>query len=177
VSSILGRVAGAQNANNHTARIPNLPFFYLVYRAWSHWRALSGGRHIQFLLQNNLLALQRSTIIDQVYAKQKQPLPSSVEPTTNSEAGPLKNPSTPETSEPEPDAGETMLLSQENCKRMTQALDIPQLEVELERAIWQVGNAIEKQNEEASKEAPADPSEKSASNPDSEASEDDKKTR
>lgn len=39
-----------------------------------------------------------------------------------------------------------MLLDQLHGKKMTQALELPQLEVELERAIWQVGKAIEKQN-------------------------------
>ncbi len=43
-----------------------------------------------------------------------------------------------------------MLLSQANGKKMTQALDLPQLEVELERAIWQVETAIKKQNKELS---------------------------
>lgn len=41
-----------------------------------------------------------------------------------------------------------MLLSQANGKKMTQALDLPQLEVEMERAIWQVEQAIRKQNTE-----------------------------
>lgn len=39
-----------------------------------------------------------------------------------------------------------MLLDQLHGKKMTQALELPQLEVELERAIWQVEQAIEKQN-------------------------------
>lgn len=52
---------------------------------------------------------------------------------------------------PHPD-GETMLLSQENAKRMTQELQLPALEVELERAIWQVETAIRKQKEESRKE-------------------------
>lgn len=39
-----------------------------------------------------------------------------------------------------------MLLDQLHGKKMTQALELPQLEVELERAIWQVEHAIEKQN-------------------------------
>lgn len=43
-----------------------------------------------------------------------------------------------------------MLLSQANGKKMTQALNLPQLEVELERAIWQVEQAIRKQNHEKS---------------------------
>lgn len=147
--------------------MPNLPFFYLVYRAWSHWRALSGGKHIQFLTQRNLLALKRSPIIDHVYAKQNHPMPSSPTPTTNPAADPLGNPSTAGAPEPEFCAGEIMLLSQENCKRMTQALNIPQLEVELERALWQVGAAIEQQSEESSKdkEAAANSSETHASKP------------
>lgn len=41
-----------------------------------------------------------------------------------------------------------MLLSQANGKKMTQALDLPQLEVELERAIWQVEQAIQRRNDE-----------------------------
>ncbi len=42
-----------------------------------------------------------------------------------------------------------MLLSQANGKKMTQALDLPQLEVELERAIWQVEAAMAKHNAES----------------------------
>jgi len=133
-------------------RIPNLPFFYLCYRAWSHWRALAGGKHIQFLLQNNLLTLVPSPIVDEVYHDQKQPLPSTPEPTTTIKTGPdaedFKTLNGPDGELPNPE-GETMLLSQPNGKKMTQALDLPALEVELERAIWQVETAVRKSNAEA----------------------------
>ena len=134
-------------------RIPNLPFFYLVYRAWSHWRALQGGKHIQFLLKNNLLALTPSPVVDEVYAEQKDPLPSTPKPTTDDHGEPLikPDPSSFPAGSQNPD-GETMLLSQVNGKKMTQALDLPQLEVELERAIWQVETAIKKQNAEVAGE-------------------------
>lgn len=63
----------------------------------------------------------------------------------------MNNPNSDPSSSPNgaqnPD-GETMLLSQANGKKMTQALDLPQLEVELERAIWQVETAIKKRNDE-----------------------------
>ncbi|AEO70903.1 6d039c00-d81d-4c1c-b538-96436a3ecb22 [Thermothielavioides terrestris] len=134
--------------------VPNLPFFYLAYRAWSHWRALSGGKHVQFLLSNNLLALTPSPVVDKVYAEQKEPLPSAPEPTTDSSGEALNylDPGSANGSHP-PD-GETMLLSQAKGKEMTQALDLPQLEVELERAIWQVETAIKKRNAEvAAKES------------------------
>lgn len=126
--------------------IPNLPFFYLAYRAWSHWRAFSGGKHIQFLVNNNLLALTPSPVVDAVYAEQKEALPSTPKPTTDSILVNNPDPASPNGAQ-NPD-GETMLLSQAEGKKMTQALDLPQLEVELERAIWQVETAIKKRNAE-----------------------------
>jgi len=97
-----------------------------------------------------------SPILDEVYANQKPPLPSSSEPTTDSKASPVRD----QGGLPHPE-GETMLLSQANGKKMTQALDLPQLEVELERAIWQVETAIKARSaEEAAKVATASPSEK-----------------
>jgi hypothetical protein len=131
--------------------IPNLPFFYLVYRAWSHWRALSGGKHIQFLLSNNLLALTPSPVVDEVYAEQKDPLPSTPEPTTDAAHEVVNNPASSSSPNGAQNLdGETMLLSQANGKKMTQALDLPQLEVELERAIWQVEAAIKQRSAEVS---------------------------
>ncbi|TLS30906.1 hypothetical protein PpBr36_02873 [Pyricularia pennisetigena] len=131
--------------------VPNIPFFYLVYRAWSHWRALAGGRHIQFLLQNNLITPVPSPILDQVYADQDHPLPSAAEPTTTETSANLpespiiiEHPSPGEA--PNYPKGETLLLSQQNAQRITRLLDLPQLEVELERAIWQVETGITTQN-------------------------------
>ncbi|KAG8166565.1 hypothetical protein KVR01_002254 [Diaporthe batatas] len=135
--------------------IPNIPFFYLVYRAWSHWRALAGGKHIQFLLQNKLLIHTPSPKLDEVYSEQEPPLPSTPETTTTPGEPKNKNPTLPKDAQPED--GETMLLSQSNGKIMTQALDLPQLEIELERAIWQVETAIEKQNAERSASKKDDP--------------------
>ncbi|KAF3767384.1 hypothetical protein M406DRAFT_251988 [Cryphonectria parasitica EP155] len=125
--------------------VPNIPFFYLVYRAWSHWRALSGGKHIQFLLKNRLLIHKPSPILDEVYLRQDPPLPSTPDPTVDPGVPKNANPKMPQDAQPK---GEMMLLDQSNGKKMTQALGLPQLEVELERAIWQVQQAIHKQNAE-----------------------------
>ena len=148
---------GKPSADNVLPRVPNLPFFYLCYRAWSHWRAMAGGKHLQFLLRNNLLIPTPSPIVDAVYAEQKEPLPSTPEPTTTGPGveGLPTLPGPPNMTIPHPE-GETMLLSQAKGKKMTQALDLPQLEVELERAIWQVQTAIEKSNAEASTEGEGD---------------------
>lgn len=130
--------------------IPNIPFFYLAYRAWSHWRALGGGKHIQFLLKNQLLIHKPSPILDEVYSKQNLPLPATPDSTVKPGEPKNNNPKLPQDAQPE---GEMMLLDQMNGRKMTQALDLPQLEVELERAIWQVEQAIVKQNAERDAES------------------------
>ncbi|KAK3491606.1 mitochondrial K+-H+ exchange-related-domain-containing protein [Neurospora crassa] len=161
--------------------VPNLPFFYLVYRAWSHHRALSGGKHISFLLQHasRLLTYHPSPILDEIYSTQRFPLPFTSEPTTGPEAETIKHPdpakvvqavndgniTTEKTDgvnmghvleQREVEDGEVLLLSQENAKKMVQLLEVPELEVELERAIWQVETAVDKKNKEIGAEAKVD---------------------
>ncbi|RDW79610.1 hypothetical protein BP6252_04248 [Coleophoma cylindrospora] len=109
--------------------IPNLPFFYLVYRAWSHWRALSGSKHIEFLLDNKLLTIQPSKILDDIYASGESPfiptpaLEQGSTTTSGSEA-------------------EKMLIHKSTGKKIAEVLKVPELEMELDRAVWQVEKAI-----------------------------------
>ncbi|UKZ73861.1 hypothetical protein TrVFT333_001514 [Trichoderma virens FT-333] len=104
--------------------VPNLPFFYLVYRAWSHWRAINGGKHIQWLLQHNLLHLAPSKELDQLYTKDGQ-APAD-----------------------EPGGKEQMLITQKQIQDFSETLDLPAVEIELERAIWQVERALGKEQEQ-----------------------------
>jgi len=120
--------------------VPNLPFFYLVYRAWSHWRALSGSKHIQFLLENNLVVPKASPILDVLYSAgimravrdgtviATKPIPISQSTT---EAGPKAS-----------ESKETLVLDRWNATLIARALELPELEAELDRAIWQVENSI-----------------------------------
>ncbi|KAI0482250.1 mitochondrial K+-H+ exchange-related-domain-containing protein [Xylariaceae sp. FL0804] len=121
--------------------IPNLPFFYLVYRAWSHWRAWAGGKHIQWLVQNSFFTLAPSEILDKIYpalmpSPQGRPQQPSPEPPRD--AGPPKH--------------DQLLLTQEKGRELAQALKVPELEIEIERAIWQVEQAIKKDSEANEKE-------------------------
>ncbi|KAK5998609.1 putative C23H3.12c-like protein [Cladobotryum mycophilum] len=112
--------------------IPNLPFFYLVYRAWSHWRALSGGRHVQWLLQNKLLALSPSKELDQLYTKNGG-IPAEEEEGKGKEGASGK---------------ELMLISKKQTAEFSTTLDLPSVEIELERAIWQVERTLEGEKED-----------------------------
>jgi hypothetical protein len=111
--------------------IPNLPFFYLVFRAWSHWRAIAGGKHIQWLSEHKLLQPSPSDTLDKLYgAKSSQ---ASLPLIASEEEG----------------AKEQMLLTEEQARAFSEKLQMPALALELERAIWQVGEAIQKDEKNA----------------------------
>ncbi|KAG5945624.1 hypothetical protein E4U59_005491 [Claviceps monticola] len=123
--------------------IPNLPFFYLVYRAWSHWRAIAGAKHIQFLVSKKLLRPTPSPVLDALYsqvgAQQKPQAPT---------------PSDTSSSSSSPTSQETLLLTQAQVRSLSEKLDVPALEIELERAIWQVEQAIGKEIREEGSKSP-----------------------
>ncbi|KAF7364993.1 p-loop containing nucleoside triphosphate hydrolase protein [Mycena venus] len=48
--------------------IPNLPFFFCAWRAWSHYQALRAARHINGLLENGKIVPAADTTLDAVYA-------------------------------------------------------------------------------------------------------------
>lgn len=47
--------------------LPNIPFFYLAYRAWSHYRAMQGAGHLAELLQSAKLECVPTKQLDGVY--------------------------------------------------------------------------------------------------------------
>jgi len=114
--------------------IPNIPFFYLVFRAWSHWRALSGSKHVEFLLDKNLIMLKSSKILDELYSTGQQPF---VPKPASDAKGAVHS---------DVDA-ERMILHMSNNSRIAESLEIPDLKVELDRAVWQVERALQKEKE------------------------------
>lgn len=96
-----------------------------MYRAWSHWRAIAGGKHIQWLVEQKLLKPAPSSTLDKLYG-QAPKLAASVSPVDK----------------------ERLLLTQEQVTSFSESLDIPALEIELERAIWQVEQALHKADEQ-----------------------------
>ena len=123
--------------------IPNIPFFYLAYRAWSHWRAIKGSQHVQFLTKYKVLSVSPSPVLDAIYATPTlpatKPLPDAAAddfPPGDPEK-PAEDPEDPPENEgPEPN--EKILLTPEIGKRLSEALEHPEIEVEIERALWQI---------------------------------------
>jgi len=110
--------------------VPNLPFFYLVFRAYSHWRALSGSKHVEYLLSKNLIKAAPSQILNQLYVNGKLHFDGKLEKPTE------------DLRLEEKDGKEEMLLHKSDGKAISEALEIPELDVELDRAVWQVENAL-----------------------------------
>ena len=109
-----------------TRRIPNIPFFYLVYRAWSHWRAFSGGKHIEALLNKRLVVARSNQILDTLYSSSDIDLSKTFK-------------------------GEELVLKEETGKLIAKELGLPELWVEIDRAIEQVKATIEKESVRAEK--------------------------
>ncbi|ROT38671.1 hypothetical protein SODALDRAFT_277296 [Sodiomyces alkalinus F11] len=114
--------------------IPNFPFFYLAYRAWSHWRAIAGGAHIEFLRKNKLINLAPSSLLDSIYS----PLTSTLDKQQKETLSAAQ--SSEEEASGSPDVGEKVLLSHNDGTRIAETLDLPELKIEMERAIWQVNH-------------------------------------
>ncbi|GAA5963989.1 hypothetical protein JCM3765_007829 [Sporobolomyces pararoseus] len=62
--------------------VPNFPLFYVLWRAWSHWRAHKSSSYLLSLLSSpsSNLTLTASPILDKIYA----PLPPHDDPTADS---------------------------------------------------------------------------------------------
>ncbi|KAL9126228.1 MAG: hypothetical protein Q9217_004688 [Psora testacea] len=122
--------------------IPNLPFFYLCFRAWSHWRARSGSQHLEFLLKNNLLKLKPSSTLRTAY--RQATLDTSLQQLQEEARSISRSGDSKYTEE---DSPEQMLLSKSSGKIVAEQLNIPALALEMERAVWQIERSIKARRE------------------------------
>ncbi|KAJ5588490.1 hypothetical protein N7537_011168 [Penicillium hordei] len=113
--------------------VPNIPFFYLAYRGWSHWRALNGSRHLEFLVEKSLLNPISSPELEQLYAKRaSQKIEGSTTETSYSEVA-----------EDIEQSEDRVLLKMSDARKLATILDAPELALEAERAIIQVREQLE----------------------------------
>lgn len=96
----------------------------MLFRTWSHYRALNGGKYLEALLSRNLVAPTPSKEMDEMYAAGL--------PTNGSQPASKNSPLPPN------EHGETMLLKRWNGKLIAEAFKLPELEIEISRAVDQV---------------------------------------
>ncbi|KAL8708866.1 MAG: hypothetical protein Q9220_006322 [cf. Caloplaca sp. 1 TL-2023] len=125
--------------------IPNLPFFYLVFRAWSHWRARSGSQHVEFLLNNHLIKLMPSPLLDSAYRISE--LDVALE-RLESELKSISDESKSGSSEVKiEDRTERMLATRSSGRLIAELVEVPELEEQVQRAAKQVAKALRAKKE------------------------------
>ncbi|ANZ74034.1 BA75_01224T0 [Komagataella pastoris] len=120
--------------------VPNIPGFYLAYRAYCHFKAYSGAKHLDLLLgeQNdgyhlkyipvhNMLKWYRATKDQQI----QKNIESYLESINNEDA----------------EAAESILLSEEAIETLTKELELPELISPLKMALKQEKSKLAKQEE------------------------------
>nr|POE85402.1 uncharacterized protein c23h3.12c [Quercus suber] len=138
--------------------IPNLPFFYLCFRAYSHYRALYGSKFLAHLLANGRVQATTSTRMDKLYAAglmhaSAENVKVAAEPGDTDVADVVREVQAQVGEKGEGE--EVMLLKTWNGKVIAEEFGLPEMEVEIERAVWQVEKAIqaEKDKRGSGKEA------------------------
>ncbi|KAJ1309642.1 hypothetical protein OPQ81_006409 [Rhizoctonia solani] len=56
--------------------VPNLPFFFCVWRAWTHWKAHKASAYLLELANNDAIHKFPSKDLDEVYSKASQSIPN-----------------------------------------------------------------------------------------------------
>lgn len=126
--------------------VPNLPFFYVLYRAWSHWKALSGSRHLEFLLKHGLPTPSPSWPLDEVYTAglmyPTRALSRAAPQPTQQNADDVAAVVHKQTNH---ESEDVMVLQRWNGKLIAEQFELPEMEVEIERAVGQVEKSIKGQ--------------------------------
>ncbi|KAH9871182.1 hypothetical protein J1614_006758 [Plenodomus biglobosus] len=126
--------------------IPNLPFFYVLYRAWSHWKALSGSKHLEFLLKHGLPKPSANWNLDEVYTAglmyPTRALSRAAPRPTQQQADQVASVVHKQTNN---ESEDVMVLQRWNGKLIAEQFQLPDMEVEIERAVEQVEKSIKGQ--------------------------------
>ncbi|PKX94068.1 mitochondrial K+-H+ exchange-related family protein [Aspergillus novofumigatus IBT 16806] len=117
--------------------VPNIPFFYLAYRGWSHWRALNGSKHLEYLVEKDLLNPISFPGLEQLYAKRVARVLGDSEKSASSMVEEVER------------SEDRLLLDMADAKKLASILDAPELALEAERAIFQVGESLKAQHQAA----------------------------
>ncbi|SNX81711.1 uncharacterized protein MEPE_00416 [Melanopsichium pennsylvanicum] len=112
--------------------VPNLPFFYLVYRAWSHWKAYKSSQYLSTLIAQDRVHPTESKELDAIFAQTTPPATPAISESPAEKA-----------TEPAPVEDEHMLLLQQHIATLMDKMDFPEwVKADLRRARLQVEKAV-----------------------------------
>lgn len=112
--------------------IPNLPFFYLVYRAYSHWKAYKSSQYLSNLIGQNRVQPTESKELDEIFSS----TPPPPEPAKEDASGEAI------TKEPAKE-DDRMLLLAHHIPMLMEKMDFPEwVKPDLRRARLQVEQSV-----------------------------------
>lgn len=121
----------------------------MCFRAWSHYRALYGGKYLEHLLATNLVQTRPSETLDAMYTSGiLSPSEEQSEPATPTTEKSQHTVEIAETSTTADKASETMLMQSGSGELLAEAFELPEMEIEVDRAIVQIEKSIAKAKED-----------------------------
>ncbi|KAL1950835.1 hypothetical protein VTO73DRAFT_5959 [Trametes versicolor] len=110
--------------------IPNFPFFFCIWRAWSHYRAYKASHYLEGFLKQGAIVPQTSLELDAIYAKYApKPLAApEPEPGTETETHPppSEHASQPDAADAAAEDAPRLLLEKEAVPELEKLLDLPE---------------------------------------------------
>lgn len=120
--------------------LPNLPGFYLVFRCWSHWKALEGANHLKHLIEDNHLEFVSSEQVFDAYNKAEDThVLKNVAKLAEEDGVAPATPTSNETVE------NSLLVDNTSIDHIVETVQLPDLAAELKRARRQVVYNIDKE--------------------------------
>ncbi|KAI8978877.1 mitochondrial K+-H+ exchange-related-domain-containing protein [Trametes punicea] len=111
--------------------IPNFPFFFCVWRSWSHYRAYKASQYLEGFLNQGLIVPETSTELDVIYAKYAPPPLPAPSPETEKPPPPSAHSSPPENGAAQDEKaaasaqGPRLLLTKEAVPELRKMLGLP----------------------------------------------------
>ncbi|EGN98487.1 hypothetical protein SERLA73DRAFT_183524 [Serpula lacrymans var. lacrymans S7.3] len=137
--------------------IPNLPFFFCVWRSWSHYRAYRASQYLSSLLDRNLIVPKPSEELDSLYLAHSStlrtspktpsstPLPFDSDPPLNSDGSILSSSTPPPADETNAAANSSqrLLLTRKSIPAILELFGLPSTAgADMYRAFEQVRGRI-----------------------------------
>ncbi|KAI0701553.1 mitochondrial K+-H+ exchange-related-domain-containing protein [Cerioporus squamosus] len=101
--------------------IPNLPFFFCVWRSWSHYQAYKASQYLDAFLQQGAIVPEASPQLDVIYAKYA-PAPPRESKDAAESASEKSSPESEDASASSP----SLLLTKEAVPELQKTLELPE---------------------------------------------------
>jgi len=127
--------------------VPNIPFFFCVWRSWHHYRAYKASSYLDSLLHKGIIVPEVNIGLDRIYENCQRRLSQTphLPPTASHEGDAQSNHTTTNTRSDEDRPAEELILDRDAVPDIISYFDLPKsAESDLYRALGQTSNRLTK---------------------------------